>query len=100
MAETPHGMEGLPREPFRYPNATYWSEEDKRWIESAPPENGTQRKSLLMSEAAIRSLWVLIARSRQGPSNLPGRQPGWSGGAEGRDYAVLIAIANRKTASR
>ena len=40
VAEAHHGMaNGVSSVPFRYPNATFWSREDKRWIESAPPEN-------------------------------------------------------------
>ena len=40
VAEAPHSTaNGFTSEPFRYPNATFWSQKDKRWIESAPPEN-------------------------------------------------------------
>ena len=29
----------VPRQPCTFPTPTYWSQEDKRWIESAPPIN-------------------------------------------------------------
>ena len=30
-------MGGIPRPPCKFPTPTFWSREDKRWIESAPP---------------------------------------------------------------
>ena len=37
VSEVPHGMGGIPRQPCKFPTPTFWSQEDKRWIESAPP---------------------------------------------------------------
>ena len=39
VSEVPHDMGGIPRQPCKFPTPTFWSQEDKRWIENVLPEN-------------------------------------------------------------
>jgi hypothetical protein len=48
VSEAPQGVGGFRRQPRTFPTPTYWSQEDKRWIESAPPVNSADAVGLIV----------------------------------------------------